>query len=539
MEVILLLDLLIQNGIIVDGTGREPYKGNIGILNGKIEVIIAEEDSSSSIEAANFLDARGHVVCPGFIDMHSHSDLQIFLDSPSDAKVRQGITTELLGQDGLGPAPVNKDSLNTIKGLLAGLDGMLPDEKWTWQTFSDYLNAIESSELFSNVAVLLCQGPIRIEAMGMEERQPTSQELEKMKSLICEGMEAGAFGLSSGLIYPPCAYADTNELIELNKKVAYFKGVYVVHQRDEGYHLLRSFDEVTKIAQQSGVALEISHLQAYGRINWPLMDEVLAKADQLIKMGLPISWDRYPYIAGCTVLTAVLPTWTFSEGTEALIRNLKRKDFRTKIHEDFTKGLEVWHNRQISVGWENIIVTAVQLPGNKWMEGKSCQEIADILEKDPIDMVMDLLAEERLGVTMISFYGSEDILDKVITHPQGTVGTDGIFGGKPHPRLYGTYPRYFRTFVRDKKRLTLSDAVRKVTSYPASILGINNRGIIREGYWADLVVFDPETISDRASYENPVVYPVGIDAVLVNGIMAVDENGCTGNRPGMLLRHKK
>lgn len=534
-----LLDTLIQNALIVDGSGEKPYKGTVGILNGKIATITREQTLPKTLEAKHIIDAHGHVVCPGFIDMHSHSDLQIFSDSPSDAKVRQGITTEVLGQDGLGPAPVNETTLSTIKELLAGLDGILPESKWIWNSFGDYLNAIGKATLYNNMAVLLCQGPIRIEVMGMDERRPTLSELNNMKSIIRESMEEGAFGLSSGLIYPPCPFADTEELTELNKEVAAFNGIFVVHQRDEGYYLSRSFDEITKIMQESGVALEVSHLQAYGRVNWPIIDEVLEKADRLINKGFRISWDRYPYLAGCTVLTAVLPNWTFNEGTEALVNNLKKEDFRAKIHEDFTKGLDVWHNRQISVGWENIIVTAVQLPDNKWMEGKSCQEISGILKKNPIDMVMDLLAEEKLAVTMISFYGSEDVLDKVISHPRGTIGSDGIFGGKPHPRLYGTFPRFLKSFVREKKRLTLQEAVRKITSYPASILSIQDRGIIREDYWADLVIFNPEIISDCSTYESPTAYPVGIDAVFVNGSLIVDEQGLTGNRPpGMVLRHR-
>ncbi len=534
-----LLDTIIRNALIVDGTGKKPYKGEVGILNGKIVLIKEEYLSKLPSEAKEIIDANGHIVCPGFIDMHSHSDLQIFSDSPSDAKIRQGITTEVLGQDGLGPAPINDTSISTIRELLAGLDGILSESKWTWNSFGSYLNAIEKAAPYNNMAVLLCQGPVRIAAMGMDERQPTASELSSMKSIVRESMEEGAFGLSSGLIYPPCPFADTEELIELNKEVAAFDGIYVVHQRDEGFYLSRSFDEVTRITQESGVALQVSHLQAYGKVNWPIIDEVLEKADHLIDRGLHISWDRYPYLAGCTVLTAVLPNWTFNEGTEALVRNLKKQDFREKIHQDFTKGLDVWHNRQISVGWENIIVTAVQIPDNKWMEGKSCQEIADTLKKDPIDMVMDLLAEEKLAVTMISFYGSENVLEKVITHPHGTVGTDGIFGGKPHPRLYGTYPRYLKSFALEEKRLTLQEAIRKVTSYPASILGIHDRGTIKEGYWADLVIFDPKTISDCSTYENPTAYPTGIDAVFINGTLVVNKQGFTGNRPGKVLRHGK
>lgn len=531
-----MFDLILKNALIIDGTGvSKAFRGDIGVSDGKI-ISIGKLSSDNAVET---IDLKGKVLCPGFIDMHSHTDLEYFRDNPSDAKIRQGITTELIGQDGLGPAPFSDQNFSLFKELLAGLDGIIPDEKWVWRSFNDYLEALEKRGINNNAAVLLCHGPVRISSMGMDERNATPEELQDMKSLVRECMEEGAFGLSTGLIYPPCPYGDTHELIELNKEVGSSNGIFVVHQRDEGYYLSRSFDEVARISSESGAHLEISHWQAYGRVNWPIMDEVLAKADRMIEKGGSISWDRYPYLAGCTVLTAVLPIWTFNEGTEALIRNLKDPAFRAKIHDDFKKGLDVWHNRQISVGWENIIVTAVQLEQNKWMEGLSCQAIAERQGKDPIDMTMDLLAEEKLAVTMISFYGSDEVLDKVIGHPHGTVGSDGIFGGKPHPRLYGAYPCYFRRFVRDKKLFSLEEAVRKVTSFPASILGLKYRGQIKEGYWADLVVFDPETISDNSTYEEPEQYPDGIYYVIVNGTPVVREGKTVSALPGKVLKHGK
>jgi len=530
-----MLDLVIKNALVIDGTGeRKPFPADVGINDGKIAQV-----GKIDQEAEKTIDASGFAVAPGFIDMHSHTDLEYFREKPSDAKIRQGVTTEVLGQDGLGAAPVGSGSLQIVKDLLAGLDGIIPDEQWSWRSFPEYLEALEKRGLNNNAAVLLCHGPVRISALGMEERGATPAELQNMRSLVRESMEEGAFGLSTGLIYPPCPYGDTDELIELNKEVGARDGIFVVHQRDEGYYLSRSFDEVSRISLESGAHLEISHLQAYGKVNWPIMDEVLEKAEKMVEKGGSISWDRYPYLAGCTVLTAVLPNWTFNEGTEALIRNLREPAFRAKIHADFKKGLDVWHNRQISVGWENIIVTAVQLERNKWMEGLSCRAIAERLGKDPIDMVMDLLAEEKLAVTMISFYGSDTVLEKVLGHSRGTVGSDGIFGGKPHPRLYGAYPCFFRRFVREKPLFTLEEAVRKVTSFPASILGINDRGTIREGYWADLVIFDPEKIADKSTYEVPEAYPEGIPYVLVNGKVVVENGKTVPELPGRVLRHGK
>ncbi len=526
-----MYDLVVKNARIVDGTGAPGYEGSVAIKGGRIRAVGSADPGASPV-----FDAKGCVVCPGFIDMHTHMDLAFFQERVPDAKIRQGVTTDLLGQDGLGAAPVAAVDRALLADLLAGLDGIVPPERWTWGTFADYLGALEARPLPCNVAVLASHGPIRIAALGMSERKATPEELGAMRRELARCLDDGAFGLSTGLIYPPCSYCDTEELVELNREVARVGGIFVVHQRDEGYGLGRSFDEVCDVARRSGAHLHVSHLQAYGRMNWPIMDDVLRKADDFVANGHGLSWDRYPYLAGSTVLTAVLPAWTFQDGTEALIASLRKPEFRERIHADFKKGLDVWHNRQISVGWGNIIVSAVTLDKNRWMEGFSCEEIAARLELDPIDMVCDLLAEERLAVTMISFYGSEEVLAKVLAHPCATVGSDGIYGGRPHPRLYGAYPKFLHDYSGLGKLFPLEEAVRKITSYPAKILGLADRGCIAPGCWADLVVFDPETIRDTATYDEPESYPLGIEAVFVNGVRVVDENGFTGRTPGLVLR---
>ncbi len=526
-----MFDYIIVQAHIVDGTGEPGYTADIGIKNDRINAIGSLKD-----ENARLIPATGLVCCPGFIDMHSHTDLEFFQSRPPEAKVKQGITTELLGQDGLGTAPVSAPQKPLLAGLLAGLNGQIPDEKWDWHTFTDYLEALTRQSLPNNVAALVSHGPVRIAGLGMAERDAQKAELAAMTELVREAMAAGAFGFSTGLIYPPCSYASTDELIALNREVAAYDGIFVVHQRDEGYNLARSFDEVCAVSRRSGARLHVSHLQAYGRQNWPIMDEVLTQADRFIHDGGRVTWDRYPYLAGSTVLTAVLPTWTLNEGPEALASNLTDPNYRAKIHQAFEAGLEVWHNRQISVGWENIFISALHLAHNQWMVGRSCQEVATQLDKNPIDMVCDLLAEEKLAVTMISFYGSETILEKVLNHEQATVGSDGIFGGRPHPRLFGTYPRFIKSFVGEKKLLNLEQAVRKISGFPAQILGIRDRGLIKKGYFADLVIFNPDTIADAATYEEPQAFPHGIHSVLVNGIPVVDQEKMTGNYPGAVIR---
>ena len=526
-----MYDHLIKNVHIVDGTGGEAFTGDIGVKDGRIVVI-----GSLQGESRRTIDGAGLVATPGFIDMHSHTDLEYFKAKAPDAKIRQGVTTELLAQDGLSVAPVSDENVALLSELTAGLLGALPPEAWTWRTFDDYLQALEQRGLPNNAAVLVPHGPVRIMAMGMDDRPATPKELGEMKLLIREAMECGACGLSTGLIYPPCSYSTTDELVALNREVAAQDGIFVVHQRDEGYAIPRSFAEIAHITRESGVHLHVSHLQAYGQVNWPLIDQVLEKAEALLKEGGKVTWDRYPYLAGCTVLSAVLPTWTFSEGTKALVENLMAPDFRARIREDFQEGLDVWNNRAISVGWSKIIVSGVSSDRNRWMEGRDCADLARTCGKDPIDFVCDLLAEEKLAVTMISFYGSEKVLTKVLAHPQATVGSDGIYSGRPHPRLYGTYPRFLKEFVREKKRLSLPEAVRKVTSFPAEILGLRDRGVLKEGFWADIVLLDPDLIADTATYEEPKQYPRGIPYVLVNGELVVEHGRFTGSLSGRVLR---
>ena len=526
-----MYDYLIRNVQIIDGTGADAFPGDIGILDDKIVAI-----GSLAGQGHRVVDGSRLVAAPGFIDMHSHTDLEFFRDRAPDAKIRQGVTTELLAQDGLGVAPIDDQNLELLSELTAGLLGVLPPDRWTWRSFDDYLRALDRRRLPNNVAVLASHGPLRILAMGMDNRPATRRELDTMRSLLRGTMEAGAFGLSTGLIYPPCSYGPTDELVELNREVAAHDGVFVVHQRDEGYLIQKAFDEVTDIARASGVHLHVSHLQAYGQVNWPTMDRVLEQAERFLKEGGRVTWDRYPYLAGCTVLSAVLPQWTFSEGTRALAENLTKPEFRARIRQDFEKGLDVWNNRSISVGWSKIVVSAVNSEKNRWMEGRDCADLAETCGQDPIDFVCDLLAQESLAVTMISFYGSEQVLEKVLCHPQATIGSDGIYGGRPPPRLYGAFPRFLKEFVQSKRMMSLPEAIRKVSGFPAQILGLKDRGFLKEGYWADVVLFDAERVADRSTYEEPERYPAGIPYVFVNGKLVVERGKTTGNLPGRALR---
>lgn len=527
-----MLTWILKDIRIVDGTGKGMFQTDIGIRDGRIERI-----GTIDCECApSIINGAGLIACPGFIDMHSHMDIALLKTPSPDAKIRQGVTTDLIGQDGLGTIPVSQKNKKQLALLLAGLNGVLPEEEWIWGGFNEYAGALEQRGLPSNVAILASHGPLRVEAMGMENRPPTLLEMDAMCSCLAEMLEDGAFGLSTGLIYPPCSFGDAEELTVLNRKVAENGGVFVVHMRDEGYHLLRSIDEVANACMLSGAKLHISHFEAFGKVNWRLIDGAISKLEEYGKQGVSVSWDRYPYLAGCTVLSAVLPPWVFEGGPDKLIENLLIPSFRSRIHADFEKGLDVWNNRQISVGWDNVIVTSVQKEENQWMHGLSCSEISQKQNKNVVDSICDLLAEERLATMMVTFYGSEEVLEKILSHRWGTVGSDGIYGALPHPRLYGAFPKFLRDFSLDTRRLTLEEAVRKITSGPAEILGIQDRGRIEEGCWADIVLFDPVTLRDKGTYQDPVQFPEGIHSVFVNGVLVVEEGKPTGALPGRVLR---
>jgi len=525
-----VFDLGLLGGNVIDGTGSQPFKGDIAIKDGNIEYV-GQVDPAKCKQA---IDVSGLIVSPGFIDMHSHSDLKLFMEPVALHKVKQGITTELLGQDGLGVAPVNKKHITMLAELVSGLLGSLSHEKWGWDTFSSYLKALESCPLPNNVAVLASHGPIRMAAMDMSDRKASAEEMDVMTSVLNDAMHEGAFGLSTGLIYPPCSFASTNELLELTKEVEKNGGIFVVHLRDEGFYLKEALNEMLQVCGESGAHLHVSHLQAYGQANWKNLVPALEMITDYSQKN-NISFDRYPYLAGSTVLTAVLPAWVLEGGGATCLQRLEDPALREKIHREFDKGLEVWHNRSISVGWGKIVVCSLSSEKNKWMEGLSIKEISGKVNKNPIDTVCDLLLDEKLDVTMISHYGSEDNLKKVLTHTLATLGTDGIFSSKPHPRLYGTYPRFLGKYVRDEGILTLPEAVRKITSHPASILGLKDRGFIKEGYQADITVFDESSIIDTGSYENPHLEPEGITHVFVNGVQVINKGEEVNVWPGRVL----
>jgi len=538
----MVFDLLIKNGKIVNGTGNPWFKADIGIKNGKIEKI----GRLDSADAEKIIDAEGLIVSPGFIDMHNHSDISVFFNPKLESTIRQGITTLVIGNCGSSLAPVNPATKDLF---MKHIEAFLPSDaelEVTWNTFEEYLNKLEEIEMAANIAPLVGHGTVRIAVMGFDDREPTAEELDEMKKLVAEAMEAGAFGMSTGLIYPPGVYSKTEELVELCKVVAKYGGIYTSHIRGEGGTLIEAVKEAIYIGEKAGVPVEISHHKAAGKSNWGKTKETLKLMEEARKRGVDVTCDQYPYRAGMTSLSAVLPPWVHVGGVEEMLRRLRDPKEREKIRRDIEQGLPGWENFVADCGWENIYISSVVTEKNKHLEGKNVAEIAKIKGKDELDAVCDLLLEEEGRVTIVLFMMDEEDIVRVMKSPLQMVATDawavapyGVLGaGKPHPRFYGTYPRVLGRYVREKKVLTLEEAVRKMTSFPAQKLGLRDRGLILEGMWADIVVFDPAKIIDKATYQNPHQYPEGIEYVIVNGKVVIEKGEHTGVLPGKTLRHR-
>jgi N-acyl-D-amino-acid deacylase len=519
-------DLMIKGGRIVDGTGNPWFRADVSVADGLIV-----EVGSLNTEAKRIIETDGLVVTPGFIDTHSHSDLMLIAEPEARQKIMQGVTTEMIGQDGLGEAPIKDDLVEDWRRYLSGLNGD-PDIEWGWRGFGEYLDAIEKARPATNVVALVGHGNVRLLAMGMENRQPTTQELKEMKGILSGSMLEGAFGMSTGLIYPPCVYADTEELTELCKVVSVHGGIFVVHMRNEGDRLFESIEEVATVGSESSVPVHVSHFKASGERNWGKVVEALEMLEKARGEGIDMTVDQYPYVAGSTFLSSLLPVWMHEGGTQRMLDRLKDEEIRRKIAEEMEEG-----GRGKNWGWGNILVTSVKTEGNRRFEGKNLEEIAEERGQGPLKALFNLIMEEENAATMVSFGMSEDDVCTVMRSPLQMVCTDGIALGKPHPRAYGTFPRVLGRYVRGGV-LRLEEAVRKTTSLPAQRLGLRNRGLIRPGMHADITIFDPDKIIDTATYKDPIQFPKGIEYVIVNGEITVDKGEYTGSRKGEVLRHK-
>jgi N-acyl-D-amino-acid deacylase len=527
------MDIVIRNVRVVDGSGAPPLLGDVGIEKGTFVHVGPDCPQKGERE----MDGTGLVAAPGFVDIHSHSDYYLLVNPLAESKVRQGVTTEIGGNCGYSAAPVfgrTREERIRIYQDLFGLD--LP-----WEGVGDYYNHLEKQGISVNFGLLIGHNTVRSSVMYGSNREPRAKELAEMIEVVRRGMQEGAVGLSTGLIYPPACFAKPDELIALCKAAAAEGGIFTVHLRSEGNRLLEAIDEVIDVAERAGIPLQISHLKTSGRKNWQKLDAVLKKVESARRRGVDAACDRYPYTASNTGLSAVLPDWVFEGGVERLMERLSERGTRDQIRR------EIYTEHPEEDYFQNIMICAVTRPADEQYVGKRIADCARAEGKEPIDFISDLLIAERNMVDAIYFTMSGDNLRRILQQPYVMIGSDsgaktldGPLGeGAPHPRAYGTYPRVLQQFVREEGTLTLEEAVRKMTYDPLQRIGIRNRGLVRKGFAADLVLFDPDKIEDPSTYEVPKQAPRGIRKVLVNGVIVVEDGALTGERPGRILRRER
>ncbi|MFB6150090.1 MAG: amidohydrolase family protein [Halobacteriales archaeon] len=517
-------DTLIEGARIVDGTGAPWFRGAVGIIDDRIETVIRGDVDA---DADDRLDIDGDILAPGFVDTHSHSDLQLFEDPTLAPKLRQGITTEVFGQDGFSMAPLYREgAAEDWQQHLIGLSGQV-DLDWSWESLAEYLDAIESTGVGPNVATLVGHGTVRFETLGMAERAPDADELEAMADLVTEGLEDGAIGFSTGLVYAPQVNASTREVRTLAERLAPYGRPFVAHIRSESEDIWAALDEFVDIGAETGVPLHLSHYKVSG----PTVQGQADRTNHLIEAardrGVDFTAEQYPYTAGNTMLSSLLPSWALADSPAVTLENLEDSGFRDRIKADYAED---------GPDWSVIDVTNIDSEAHKPVEGMSLAAIGEQRDQHPVDVMCDILVDEALEASIIARSMSEPDVRTIMANERVAVATDGLFGGKPHPRTYGTYPRVLGTYVREANLLTVEEAVRKMTSLPARAMGFDRRGIIRPGMAADLVVFDPGRVADRATYEEPRVHPAGISHVMVNGSFGVRDGATTGATPGSVIR---
>ncbi|HZV51181.1 MAG TPA: D-aminoacylase [Candidatus Dormibacteraeota bacterium] len=522
-------DVLIRNGAVFDGTGAPPLSADVGIVGDRIEAV----GDLSAATARLDLDAAGHAVAPGFIDTHTHSDLAWTLgpglEHVAAASVRQGVTTEVCGNCGFSPFPHLSHRRGDVERHLRTLFGATQVD---WHDLDGFAAAARRAGLFANLAPLVGHGSLRVGVLGFEDRPPRDDELAIMKRLLREAFEQGALGFSTGLIYMPGAFAGTDELIELTREVSRFGRPYVSHIRGETDMVRRSVEEAIRIGREAGVPTHISHHKVAGRVNWGRTEETLGVITAARDGGIDVTVDVYPYTAGSTLLYAILPRWAQDGGVERMLERLSDGQARDRIEADFAAGPPEWENLVRAAGWGGIVIATC--PGRPEIEGHSIGELAGPGRE--ADFVFDLLLEQEGRVTMIVHLMHEADVRRVLAHEAAMIGSDGIpLPGKPHPRWAGTFSRVLGRYAREERLFDLATAIHKMTGLPAGRFGLAGRGRLERGAVADVVVFDPGAVLDRATYEEPLLAPRGVRDVFVGGVAVVSGGELTGARPGRVL----
>jgi len=527
-------DVIIKGGTVYDGAGAEPKNGDVAIRGDRIAGI----GDFKTAKAKTIVEANGLAVAPGFINMLSWSNESLIQDGRSQSELRQGVTTEVMGE-GESMGPVNDRVREHMLREQADIKYEIK-----WNTLAEYLRYLETRGVSCNVASFIGATTIRENVIGFEDKAPTPEQLDQMRELVRKEMEAGALGIGTSLIYPPAFYAKTEELIELCKVAAKYQGKYISHMRSEGNQLLEALDELIRISREAGIPAEVYHIKAAGQQNWGKLDNLLSRIETAQKDGLKITADMYTYTAGGTGLDASLPPWTEDGGYPALFKRLRDPATREKIKAQVKTPTDEWENMYLAAGGpEHILLVGFKSEKLKPLTGKSLAEIAKMRRKDPIDTAMDLIAEDESRIGTIYFMISEENIKKELAKPWISFGSDeasqapeGVFlKSNPHPRAYGNFARVLGKYVRDEKVIPLNEAVRRLSGLPATNLGLDHRGFIKEGMFADVVVFDPATIADRATFEKPHQYAVGVKHVFVNGVQVLKDGEHTGAKPGRAL----
>ncbi|HEY6154184.1 MAG TPA: D-aminoacylase [Candidatus Udaeobacter sp.] len=527
-------DVIIRNGTVYDGTGAEPRKADIAIRADRIAGI----GDFKSAKANTVIEAKGLVVAPGFINMLSWSTESLIQDGRSQSEIRQGVTTEIMGE-GESMGPVNDRVREEKIREQTDIKYDIP-----WNTLAEYLQYLEKRGVSCNVASFIGATTIREYVIGNDDKQPTPEQLDEMRELVRKEMEAGALGIGTSLIYPPAFYAKTEELIELCKVAAKYQGKYISHMRSEGNQLFAALDELLRIAREANIPAELYHIKAAGKKNWPKEDELLTRIERAQKDGLKITADMYTYTAAGTGLDACLPPWTEDGGYPALFKRLRDPATREKIKAEVQVDSDKWENLYLMAGSpDKILLVGFKSEKLKPLTGKTLAEVAKMRGKDPIDTAMDLIAEDESRISTVYYLMSEENVKKELRKPWISFGSDEasqapeppFTKSNPHPRAYGNFVRVLGKYARDEKVLSLSDAIHRLSGLPATNLGLDHRGFLKEGMFADVVVFDPATITDHATFEKPHQYATGMKHVFVNGMQVIKDGEHTGAKPGRAL----
>ncbi len=531
-----MLDLIIRGGKIIDGSGTQARSADIGIANERIAVIGTLENR----DAQQIIDATGRYVVPGFIDIHAHTDESIFLTPLMESKVFQGVTTEVTGNCGSSAAPLLGEAVANMNSRLERYG----DFPLTWSRMGEYLDRVEELRISANYVTLVGHGTLRACVMGYDMRPPTRDELCKMRTLLDQSLAEGAWGMSTGLIYPPSSYAKLDELVDLSRAVADRGRICSTHIRDEGDHLLEALEEALSIGQKANVRIQLSHHKVTRKHNWGKVSQSVARINRAHSEGLEVSADQYPYVASNTGLAAFVPDWAHEGGKQKLVDRLTTRSIRERIGAELREERPGWDDPNAESIWHNIVVSDTR--NDRSIQGKTLWQIAQLWNKDPIETAFDLLISNTGAVQIIIFNMAEEDVQFVMKVPWVYVGSDAtaraprgpLSEALCHPRNYGTFPRVLGRYVRELGVLTWEAAISKMTGGPASVLGLDRRGWLKEGYFADIVVFDPVVVNDSASFAEPNRFPVGIDYVIINGTITVANNHHTGARTGQVLRNK-